>query len=122
MKINQDFLWNCVIFHHIKKISSITSYSSFPFSPQQCTLDAACHCQDAWNNTYSCVRHLSTNTNFIYCEFQDEYQFVESYNLAVDQWELKNIAFDMLPSVHAKYSLALAHLKDCTGDSCRQIY
>uniref|UniRef100_A0A182MMR3 J domain-containing protein n=1 Tax=Anopheles culicifacies TaxID=139723 RepID=A0A182MMR3_9DIPT len=39
---------------------------------QLCTVDAACHCQDAWNNTFNCVRHLAQDLNFIYCEFQDD--------------------------------------------------
>lgn len=38
---------------------------------QQCTIDAECHCQDAWNNTYSCIRHISRTENTIFCEFQD---------------------------------------------------
>lgn len=37
----------------------------------ECTVEAACHCQDAWNNSYSCVRHFSYNLNRLYCEFQD---------------------------------------------------
>lgn len=37
----------------------------------QCTLIAGCHCQDSWNNTYSCVRHLANDLNKIYCEFID---------------------------------------------------
>jgi len=38
---------------------------------QGCTIDAACHCQDAWNNTYNCVRHLAVDIDLIYCEFKD---------------------------------------------------
>lgn len=38
---------------------------------QQCTLTAGCHCQDSWNNTYSCVRHLANDLDKIYCEFSD---------------------------------------------------
>lgn len=38
---------------------------------QQCTTEADCHCQDSWNNTYSCIRHYSYQTNRLYCEFND---------------------------------------------------
>ena len=38
---------------------------------QQCTPEADCHCQDSWNNTYSCIRHYSYQTNRLYCEFRD---------------------------------------------------
>lgn len=38
---------------------------------QGCTVDAACHCQDSWNNTYTCVRQFNQNENTIYCEFSD---------------------------------------------------
>lgn len=37
----------------------------------QCTLAAGCHCQDAHNNSYSCVRHLANDLDKIYCEFVD---------------------------------------------------
>lgn len=37
----------------------------------QCTLSAECHCQDSWNNTYSCIRHLANDLDKIYCEFID---------------------------------------------------
>lgn len=36
-----------------------------------CTVAAGCHCQDSWNNTYSCIRHLAGNWDKIYCEFFD---------------------------------------------------
>lgn len=44
----------------------------------ECTPDAECHCQDAWNNTYACVREVRYKLNRIYCEFRDNevcYQF-----------------------------------------------
>ncbi|XP_055598016.1 N-acetylglucosamine-6-sulfatase-like isoform X2 [Uranotaenia lowii] len=36
-----------------------------------CTTDAACHCQDSWNNTYSCVRHMAVDLDLKYCQFKD---------------------------------------------------
>lgn len=37
----------------------------------ECTLDADCHCQDSWNNTYACVRNFAYGINHLYCEFKD---------------------------------------------------
>lgn len=36
-----------------------------------CLPEADCHCQDAWNNTYACLRYLGTRQNLLYCEFAD---------------------------------------------------
>ncbi|XP_037025437.1 N-acetylglucosamine-6-sulfatase-like [Bradysia coprophila] len=90
----------------------------------QCSIEAECHCQDAWNNTYSCIRQtfVQKEEHKIFCEFQDRENFVEAYDLSVDPYEMTNIAFDMLPSEHALLSLALEKLAKCKGDSCRQIY
>ncbi|KAJ6636519.1 N-acetylglucosamine-6-sulfatase [Pseudolycoriella hygida] len=88
----------------------------------QCTIDAECHCQDSWNNTYSCIRQLSPTENKIFCEFQDHENFVEAYDLSVDPYQMTNLAFDMLPSEHALLSLALEKISKCKGDTCRQIY
>ena len=30
-----------------------------------------CVCEEAWNNTYSCVRSLSQSEDMMYCEFAD---------------------------------------------------
>lgn len=37
----------------------------------QCLPEAACHCQDVWNNTYSCLRYMSSRKDLLYCEFFD---------------------------------------------------
>lgn len=37
----------------------------------ECTIEADCHCQDSWNNTYSCIRHFSYQQSRLYCEFKD---------------------------------------------------
>lgn len=36
---------------------------------QQCFPD--CVCEDAYNNTYACVRSLDSSLNMQYCEFAD---------------------------------------------------
>lgn len=38
---------------------------------QLCATDAACHCTDAWNNTFSCIRHVANDLDKLYCEFYD---------------------------------------------------
>lgn len=87
-----------------------------------CSLDAGCHCQDAWNNTYSCVRHLADDLDMIYCQFKDNEHFIEAYDLTNDMYQIENIAYDMLPSVRAKYDLAITNLTECVGATCRRIY
>lgn len=47
-------------------------------SLQQCFPD--CVCEDAYNNTYACVRTLSPMWNLQYCEFDDQ----EVRNLCLD--------------------------------------
>ncbi|XP_053662934.1 N-acetylglucosamine-6-sulfatase-like [Anopheles marshallii] len=89
---------------------------------QLCTVDAACHCQDAWNNTFNCVRHLAEDLNFIYCEFKDDEHFVEAYDITKDMYQMNNIGYEILPSVRAKYSLALQNLSVCVGPTCNRIY
>ena len=32
---------------------------------------STCVCEEAWNNTYSCVRSLSQSEDMMYCEFAD---------------------------------------------------
>lgn len=89
---------------------------------QLCTVDAACHCQDAWNNTFNCVRQLAQDLNFIYCEFKDNENFVEAYDIAKDLYQMNNVGYEILPSVRAKYSLALQNLSACIGPTCNLIY
>uniref|UniRef100_A0A182NN85 Sulfatase N-terminal domain-containing protein n=1 Tax=Anopheles dirus TaxID=7168 RepID=A0A182NN85_9DIPT len=103
-----------------------TYNSQCPWSAQDklqlCTVDAACHCQDAWNNTFNCVRHLGEDLNFIYCEFKDHQNFVEAYDISNDLYEMNNIGYEILPSIRAKYSLALQNLTSCIGPTCNIIY
>ncbi|KAM7347731.1 N-acetylglucosamine-6-sulfatase-like isoform 2-T2 [Cochliomyia hominivorax] len=83
----------------------------------ECTKEADCHCQDAWNNTYSCVRHFGYKSNRLYCEFKDNEDFVEAYEIDQDPYQMENMIRDMLPSERAIYSLALQNLTKCVGSS-----
>lgn len=40
-----------------------------PSSPQECFPD--CVCEDAYNNTYACVRTVAPSASLQYCEFDD---------------------------------------------------
>ncbi|KAH8285490.1 hypothetical protein KR054_009939, partial [Drosophila jambulina] len=93
-----------------------------PWSEQdglaQCTLEADCHCQDAWNNTYACIRSIRYRDHRIYCEFRDNENYLESYDLQLDPHQMTNIAYDLLPIERALYSLRLKNLTRCSGHSC----
>ncbi|KAL5277836.1 GNS family protein [Megaselia abdita] len=84
-----------------------------------CSKEAGCHCEDSRNNTYACVRHFAYRTNRIYCEFKDNEQFVEAYDLASDQYQLTNLGYEMLPIERAMYSLSLHNMSKCEGVSCQ---
>lgn len=73
---NQDRSYHrSLLVQHIGEGNIETYNSECPWLPSdrlsECTLDAACHCQDSWNNTYSCVRHFGYRINRLYCEFKD---------------------------------------------------
>eukprot|EP00062_Callorhinchus_milii_P021310 gi/632977891/ref/XP_007905600.1/ PREDICTED: N-acetylglucosamine-6-sulfatase-like [Callorhinchus milii] len=79
-----------------------------------------CVCEDSFNNTYACVRTLSS-TNLQYCEFADNETFVEVYNLTSDPHQLKNIAKTVNPSLLVKMNQRLIKLESCSGYDCRII-
>lgn len=85
-----------------------------------CTVDAACRCQDARNNTYACIRHMSGDDNYLYCSFRDQQRFVEIFDLSVDPYEMNNLIFDMLPAQQADYEVKLNNLVNCLGAQCKK--
>ncbi|ETE59153.1 N-acetylglucosamine-6-sulfatase, partial [Ophiophagus hannah] len=70
----------------------------------QCFPD--CVCEDAYNNTYACVRTLSAN-------------FVEVYNLTADPHQLSNIVKSVDPSLLVQMNQKLIKLQACSGIGCR---
>lgn len=87
-----------------------------------CTLEAGCKCEDSWNNTYACVRHIETDINFIFCTFYDrEFSYQEAYDLDNDFYQLDNVGFEILPSVQAKYQIIVENLRSCKASSCRTV-
>lgn len=82
----------------------------------QCFPD--CVCEDAFNNTYACVRTLK-DYNMQYCEFADSESFVEVYNLTSDPHQLENIVKKVDPAVLQTMNQRLIRLQSCVGPSCR---
>ncbi|XP_017797562.1 PREDICTED: N-acetylglucosamine-6-sulfatase-like [Habropoda laboriosa] len=60
-----------------------------------CTKDMACKCEDAGNNTFSCIRRVSPAYNNIFCIFEDNKHYVEAYNITTDKYQMKNIGYTM---------------------------
>ncbi|XP_069038160.1 glucosamine (N-acetyl)-6-sulfatase (Sanfilippo disease IIID), b isoform X1 [Lepisosteus oculatus] len=82
----------------------------------QCFPD--CVCEDAFNNTYACVRTLS-DYNLQYCEFADSESFVEVYNLTSDPHQLENVVKKVDPTLLQTMNQRLIKLQSCLGESCR---
>ncbi|CBY20536.1 unnamed protein product [Oikopleura dioica] len=78
-----------------------------------------CVCDDASNNTFACVRrqifteNLNMTDDLVYCEFQDQENFVEIYDLLQDPAQLKNLRASMDPS--KLQDLNLQVIDYCTG-------
>ncbi|XP_068430168.1 glucosamine (N-acetyl)-6-sulfatase (Sanfilippo disease IIID), b [Clinocottus analis] len=85
----------------------------------QCFPD--CVCEDAYNNTYACVRTLDGQHDLQYCEFADSESFVEVYNLTSDPHQLENIVKKVDPAVLQAMNQRLIKLQSCQGDSCRDV-
>ncbi|CAG2058824.1 unnamed protein product [Timema podura] len=84
----------------------------------QCVLDEMCKCQDSKNNTYTCVRRLSQDEDFIFCQFYDDENFQEAYNLHTDPYQLDNLAQTLDTDNVSWYTSTLSRLKSCSGTSC----
>uniref|UniRef100_A0A452HS10 N-acetylglucosamine-6-sulfatase n=1 Tax=Gopherus agassizii TaxID=38772 RepID=A0A452HS10_9SAUR len=82
----------------------------------QCFPD--CVCEDAFNNTYACVRTLHPHS-LQYCEFADRQAFVELYNLTADPHQLHNVARRVDPTLLEALNQRLIKLQACEGPSCR---
>lgn len=85
----------------------------------QCFPD--CVCEDAFNNTYACVRTLDGKTDLQYCEFADTESFVEVYNLTSDPHQLENVLKKTDPAILQAMNQRLIKLQSCEGDSCRDV-
>ncbi|XP_069760119.1 N-acetylglucosamine-6-sulfatase isoform X3 [Narcine bancroftii] len=77
-----------------------------------------CVCEDAYNNTYACVRTIATQADLQYCEFDDREVFVEVYNLTSDPFEIINIAKTIDQEILEKMNHRLMMLQSCSGSTC----
>ncbi|CAG5115312.1 unnamed protein product [Candidula unifasciata] len=77
-----------------------------------------CVCEDAWNNTFACIRTQTAQESYKYCALQDNDNFVEVYDLKNDPYELVNIAKIASPDILTQLSQELADLSLCAGANC----
>ena len=77
------------------------------------------HSIDAGNNTYTCLRTLSSDENSIYCEFTMT-GFAEYYDMTTDPWQLNNTVHAISSAVLQKHKSRLEQLRQCSGPSCRE--
>uniref|UniRef100_UPI00398EEB05 N-acetylglucosamine-6-sulfatase isoform X2 n=1 Tax=Pristiophorus japonicus TaxID=55135 RepID=UPI00398EEB05 len=77
-----------------------------------------CVCEDAYNNTYACVRTIATPADLQYCEFDDSEVFVEVYNLTSDPHQVINIAKTIDQEILEKMNHRLMMLQSCSGSTC----
>jgi len=77
-----------------------------------------CSCQDSRNNTYSCARSLTPKEDILYCEFVDDLDFKEYYDVREDKWQRKNQFSQLDDSEKSRLQMSLERLKRCKGSSC----
>ena len=95
-----------------------------PCGLQQCPPPnpANFHVNDAFNNTYSCVRSGFDGSagDTMYCEFADSENFIEYYEHDSDPWQLHNL----YPAQEAKLAplkTRLQQFRECKGVACRAL-
>lgn len=72
-----------------------------------------CFCMNAINNTYWCVRTINQTHNFLYCEFITG--LVTYYDLNIDPYQLRNVAFTLSNKRLAELHRRLEGLRTCAG-------
>nr|XP_045608741.1 uncharacterized protein LOC123764728 isoform X1 [Procambarus clarkii]XP_045608742.1 uncharacterized protein LOC123764728 isoform X2 [Procambarus clarkii] len=72
-----------------------------------------CFCMNAANNTYWCVRTINQTHNFLYCEFVTG--LVTYYDLNIDPYQLRNVAFTLTNNRLAELHHRLETLRTCSG-------
>lgn len=83
-----------------------------------CLKDMACKCQDSVNNTFSCIRRLSPEFNNIFCIFEDNKNYVEAYNITIDQFQLENIGYSMKRNHRHRFRKSLKKMSVCKNEEC----
>ncbi|XP_076664914.1 N-acetylglucosamine-6-sulfatase [Andrena cerasifolii] len=83
-----------------------------------CMKDMACKCQDAANNTFSCIRRVSPRYNNIFCIFEDDEHYVEAYNITTDNYQMENIGYSMKRHHRYKFRKYLKKMSVCKNEEC----
>ncbi|XP_076647344.1 N-acetylglucosamine-6-sulfatase [Halictus rubicundus] len=83
-----------------------------------CIKDMACKCQDAANNTFSCIRRVSTKFDNIFCVFEDAQYFVEAYNITTDNYQMQNIGYTMKRNHRHRFRKLLKRMSVCKNEDC----
>ncbi|XP_045104769.1 N-acetylglucosamine-6-sulfatase-like isoform X1 [Portunus trituberculatus] len=86
-----------------------------------CNPDFACKCEDSWNNTYACLRQLSSHEDRLFCQWADDEDFEEVYDLTRDPWQLNNTIAYLPPGLHKKLHNLLHNLQHCQGLRCSDL-
>ncbi|XP_076230933.1 N-acetylglucosamine-6-sulfatase [Calliopsis andreniformis] len=83
-----------------------------------CMKDMACKCQDAANNTFSCIRRVSPNYNNIFCVFEDNQHYIEAYNITTDNYQMENIGYTMKHNRRYRFRKYLKKMSVCKDEEC----
>ncbi|XP_078050713.1 N-acetylglucosamine-6-sulfatase [Augochlora pura] len=83
-----------------------------------CMKDMACKCQDAANNTFSCIRRVSPKFNNVFCVFEDDQHYVEAYNITTDNYQMENIGYSMKRNHRYRFRKLLKRMSICKNEDC----
>ncbi|XP_076057926.1 N-acetylglucosamine-6-sulfatase-like isoform X2 [Oratosquilla oratoria] len=86
-----------------------------------CNPNFACKCEDSWNNTYSCLRHINSEENYLFCKWKDNENFQEYYDLNNDEYEMNNTVHLLVKQRYKKLGSLMKHLKQCKGPRCSEL-
>lgn len=108
-----------------KKIPSSGCPSDSDLNVTLCMKEMACKCQDATNNTFSCIRRVSITPpnnspkfNNIFCIFEDDQKFIESYDINVDEYQMTNIGYTMKKGLRHRFRKRLKRMAMCRNAKC----
>lgn len=92
-----------------------------PLGLSGCNPNFACKCEDSWNNSYACLRQITSYEDSLFCRWNDDEGFEEAYNLTGDPWQLDNIVANLSPSLYRKLCNLLHNLQRCRGPRCSDL-
>ncbi|XP_014217963.1 N-acetylglucosamine-6-sulfatase-like, partial [Copidosoma floridanum] len=93
--------------------------SDADFNLSHCSRDFACKCQDAANNTFTCVRRVSKQNNNVFCIFnEDGEEFIEAYDLGLDEFQMTNIGSTMNGNRRHRFRKRVKKMAICKDRTC----